>query len=245
MSPTNSQSNNETNRQASLVSSLPFDYTSSKKITMADPKLLLDHPANVGLFGLQRLIEIADLVVSIQRGFDQSHPIKVKKLENGALEMIDGHRRQRAALELDLPLVPIELASFDSDEEERREMIEANLVRNHKFRSVGQCTAVRLIEQLQPRDVKRGRPPKKNQVETTEITEVNGEPSEDSNADGDRERRKFYADLLGMKIHRFRIVDYINRHGTPEEQNEVDLKLRTPAAVYKVVHARVNNVSST
>jgi hypothetical protein len=85
-------------------------------------------------------------------------------------------------------------------------MIEANLVRNHKFRSVGQCTSVRLIQQLQPRDVNRGRPPKKNQAETTEITEVLGEMGEDSDAGPDPKRRKYYAELLGMKTHRFRIL---------------------------------------
>jgi hypothetical protein len=65
MSPTNSQSGAEADRQALRVPSLPFHDTSSEKITLVDPRLLIDHSANVKLFGHQRLLELSDLVDSV------------------------------------------------------------------------------------------------------------------------------------------------------------------------------------
>ncbi len=206
-------------------SSTPRKPPANNKVTWINPHHLEDHPSNTELFGQQRLLDIEDLVVSLQMGFDLNRPIKVMRRANGAIVMIDGHRRQRTALKLGLKQVPVIYAAFSDEHEERVEMITANLVRNRKYRSVGVGTAVDLIQLLHPREVKRGRPGKENEVQQTRI---NAEP-----------KRDYYAQLLDISVNKFRMADYVLRNGTKEEKMELDTGPRSTTAIYKAVHARV------
>jgi hypothetical protein len=192
-------------------------------IIWVPPTQLEAHPANIKLFGEQRLVEFTDLKLSLKTGFDPNRPIKII-LREGRQIIIDGHRRQLAALFMGLRLIPVSLCHFNSEEEEVVEMITANLVRNHSHRSVGDATAVRLICQLRPRKVKRGRPSKKIQ--------------DHMGQDFGKSRREYYAALLLMSESKFRKLEYVLRHGTIEEQLDIDTKRRSVTAVYNKVHAR-------
>lgn len=188
------------------------------------PAELSDHPANVELFSEQRLAEVSDLTLSLTTGFDEQRPIKAVQRADGSFVIIDGHRRRRAALHLKMDSVPVMLATFDNDDErERAEMITANLVRNHNYRTVGLGTSVRLIQMLHPRVVKRGRPGKKSGPPEASITET---------------RREYYARLLGVSVKRYRMAQYVLTHGTKEERHELDYGPRSTTELYLAVHAR-------
>lgn len=201
------------------------------EVTWVAPNLLEDHPSNVELFGESRLHTLDDLLMSLETGFDPNRPIKAIHRPDGKAVMIDGHRRQRAALQLGQERVPVLFSSFADDKEERLEMLTANLVRNRKYRSVGVGTAVRLVQELRPRDVRRGRPSKENVAHGARIS-----------AEG---RREYYARLLGISAKKFRMVDYVLRHGTKEERGELDTGPRSTSALYAAVHARKEGTDLT
>jgi hypothetical protein len=215
-----------------VAKTVPVRKTAAKQeIVWIDPKLLQDHPANVELFGENRLCIIDDLTISLEIGFDQNRPIKAIRRPDGSTVMLDGHRRQRAALELGHERVPVLFASFSDDKEERLEMLTANLVRNRKYRSVGLGTAVRLIQTIRPREIKRGRPSKENKARGTGISP--------------EDKREYYARLLGISAKKFRMADYVLRHGTKEEKLELDTGPRSTSAIYGAVHARVTKADLT
>ena len=201
------------------------------KILWLDPKILEDHPANIELFGENRLNDVDDLIMSLETGFDENRPIKAVRRGDGSSVIIDGHRRQRAAIQLAQNPVPVIYAAFADEMEERLEMLTANLVRNRKYRSVGLGTAVDLVQLLHPREVRRGRPPKENQAPGAAI-------SSDT-------KRDYYAGLLGISVKKFRMADYILRHGTKEEKLELDMGPRSTTAIYRDVHARVKGEDLT
>lgn len=206
--------------------------TSAKQeVTWIDPKLLRDHPANVELFGEHRLCAIDDLTLSMETGFDENRPIKAVRRSDRSVVMIDGHRRQRAAVELAIERVPVLFSTFNDEKEERLEMLTANLVRNRKYSSVGLGTAVHLIQTLRPREIKRGRPRKENQAPGARISA--------------EEKREYYARLLGISPKKFRMADYVLRHGTKEEKLELDTGPRSTSAIYREVHARVTGADMT
>ena len=183
------------------------------------------------LFGENRLHDVKDLIISLETGFDQNRPIKAVRRKGGRVVMIDGHRRQRAALRLELEHVPVIYSSFSDEGEERLEMLTANLVRNRKYRSVGLGTAVHLIQTLRPHEIKRGRPRKENKAQGARISSET--------------KREYYARLLGISVKRFRMADYVLKHGTKEEKMELDTGPRSTSVIYSTVHARVTKANLT
>jgi hypothetical protein len=202
-----------------------------QEVMWVDPNLLDDHPSNVELFGEQRLHALDDLIISLDTGFDPNRPIKAVRRPDGSAVMIDGHRRRRAALELGQERVPVLFSSFPDESEERLEMLTANLVRNRKYRSVGLGTAVRLVQLLRPREVKRGRPRKEIKARGARISPET--------------RREYYARLLGISVKKFRMAEYVLKHGTKEEKDDLDRGSRSTSAVYAAVHARKEGADLT
>ena len=205
--------------------------SAKQEVAWIDPNLLRDHPSNVELFGEHRLCVVDDLTVSLETGFDQNRPIKAVRRADGSAVIIDGHRRQRAALELGQERVPVLFSSFADEREECLEMLTANLVRNRKYRSVGLGTAVRLVQYLRPREVKRGRPRKEIKAQGARISPET--------------RREYYARLLGVSAKKFRMADYVLKHGTKEEKAELDTGPRSTSALYAAVHARKERADLT
>src|SRR5205085_4994367 len=110
-------------------------------------------------------------------------------------------------------------------------------------------TAVRLIQMIKPRQVKRGRRAQKNQAPKASVSKK-GEKSDaeathtiertdPAELNRNESRRAYYAGLIGISEKRFRLVDYVLHHGTEDERRELDAGPRTLAAIHKAVRARV------
>jgi hypothetical protein len=123
-----------------------------------NPESLVENPLSCELFGEKRLVNLGDLLKSLELGFDPSRPVSVVLRNERELVVIDGHPRKRAAMRLGMTAVPVVVISPDGAAAEREEMIRSNLVRNRKHSTVPIGTAVKLIQEIKPRDVKRGRP---------------------------------------------------------------------------------------
>lgn len=232
--------------EAEIVIPLPIKRSvTPKKITWVDPRLLSDHPLNAQLFGHERLSNVEDLVVALSSGYDAGRAIKCVQRSDGSLMIIDGHRRKRAAETVNC-LAAVIIQSFESEAEELEEMVLSNLVKNRSYNRLGIGTAVRLIQMVKPRHVKRGRPAKKTQAQEATISKTaDAKASPDIETPGPDEleeigsRRAYYAGLLGISEKKFRLVDYVLAHGTDEEKRELDVGPRTLSAIHKAVRARV------
>jgi hypothetical protein len=219
-----------------------------KAIEWVAPSLLSDHPLNVKLFGGERLLNVDDLVLAMSSGYDISRAIKCVRRPDGRLIIIDGHRRKRAA-EIIHCRVPVIVQHLESEADELEEMIMSNLVRNRSYKTCGLGTAVRLIQMVKPRNVKRGRPPKKNQAPKARISKpskrVGAKIIQTTDAanrgelGGIETRRAYYASLLGISEKRFRLVVYILEYGSDGEKREVDFGPRKLNVIYKAVRARI------
>lgn len=219
----------------------------SNTIRWVDAGLLADHPLNIKLFGQERLANVDDLVLAMGSGYDAGRAIKCVQRQDGSLTIIDGHRRKRAAEVLNCQAAVI-VQSVESEADELEEMILSNLVRNRSYNTCGIGTAVRLIQMVKPRNVKRGRPPK-NQAQRASVSKqgesVNVKAAhpitgiDQVKSDGIESRRAYYASLLGISEKKFRLVDYVLAHGNSDEKRELDFGPRKLNAIYKAVRARV------
>jgi hypothetical protein len=219
-----------------------------KRIAWFDPALLSDHPLNAQLFGRERLSNVEDLVLAIGSGYDAGRAIKCVQQPDGNLTIIDGHRRKRAA-EIVNCQVAVIIESFKSEADEIEEMILSNLVKNRSYNRCGVGTAVRLIQLVNPRQVKRGRRTKKNQDHEASISKgdekgdakasLGIEKNDPVEAEGTEGRRAYYAHLLGISEKTFRLVDYVLRHGNDDERRELDVGPRKLRAIYNAVRARI------
>ena len=231
--------------EAVKVVSLPTkDLVTPKKTVWVNPSLLSDHPLNTQLFGDARLTNVEDLASALSSGYDSSRAIKCVQRPNGGLTIIDGHRRKRAA-EIVNCQVAVVIQSFQSESDEIEEMILSNIVRNRSYSRCGIGTAVKLIQMVKPRQVRRGRRAGKNQAPEANISKK-GEKSGaevthtiDQTDQGVESRRAYYAALLGISEKKFRLVDYVLQHGMDDERRELDVGPRTLAAIHKAVRARV------
>lgn len=207
-------------------------------VVWMNPNRLVENSQNRELFGGDRLQNVEDLLESIgDFGFDPARSISAVAGENENYTIVDGHRRRRAAVRLGLPAVPVLICKIEGEDQLRREMILANIVRNKRFSNIGMATSVRLIRELMPRSVKRGRPSK------AEI-KFRREPNFRDEKKTNDPNEKHFAKLLEISPKMFKTLNYVVRKGTTEEIRDVDNGTHRPTTIQNLIRARLKKVES-